>query len=182
MEKIKELTSVLFIFAALAFLYPVTQVFAQGGASLDQEIQSLKSRIAVLKSRIEAIERTTSVSRSYQTDARDTTIHQSAPDDDSFDNLSRDERRDLVAHARSYGHRVWDFLHVRRQDRHTNKVAQELIRCYGGLDRNGVIDGSVSIERGVGWIAQAIGNNGLSCICNSTVIDSRIKRGTFDCS
>ena len=31
MKKIKQLTFVLFIFSVLAFSYPVTQVFAQGG-------------------------------------------------------------------------------------------------------------------------------------------------------
>ena len=35
MKKIKQLTFVLFIFSVLAFSYPVTQVFAQGGGQCD---------------------------------------------------------------------------------------------------------------------------------------------------
>jgi hypothetical protein len=58
MKKIKQLTFVLFIFSALSFLYPVTQVFAQEGAhghqSLQSDIESLKMRVEALESAVSA--------------------------------------------------------------------------------------------------------------------------------
>ena len=58
MKKIKQLTFVLFIFSALLFLYPVTQVFALEGAhghqSLQSDIESLKMRVQALESAISA--------------------------------------------------------------------------------------------------------------------------------
>ena len=38
MKKIKQLSFVLFIFSVLAFSYPVTQVFAQGGGQCDNSL------------------------------------------------------------------------------------------------------------------------------------------------
>ena len=199
MKKTTQLAFALFIVSALAFTSSAKQVFAQGGASLDNQIQSLQSELNSLRGRIEALEARPSSG-----------VIPSQPNPADVPALVLGHTEEIISQIVD---NVATFIFDRPIDRHTGPVAREIVRCTalggtvtqnlnfiirpreqweeaGPITTHGFTVGKrnhsdfdlilANILRGVPTHSPP-STQVISCWCDSTEIDPRIRRATFQC-